>query len=303
MFYSPYETYVGRLINSKELPHAIKTASTQSQTLMKMDDRNQVISIYSTDIVSKFDHPVLVPYGNPGRETFFAAVNLEPFIRLQPTGDFTVSNTSIYTLQMVRAAYTADLRNNGTRAIKSLQKETVRTYADLLTNVISVLSAPNVEDLVVIKICSAWLYHSMLSTEQYVGDLEAQTLHKRIADELGLSIILVSRYLDNKVYQGIEEYLSDLKEKIQNPTIQQITPALFFTSIAKNLNASVWLGVEKQQMMSIAVEHIPTFIGLLTMCLSEQPFRNSGLYKIADRYFRTEKSKFLGAVQAVVTGY
>ena len=97
--------------------------------------------------------------------------------------------------------------------------------------------------------------------------------------------------------------MEKLRQKITNPTVQKINEGLFYTVIAKNLNANVWIGLEKQEILAMSVEHIPTFVATLVICLSEQVFKNAGLTKMALRNFARDKANFILAVNSIVNDY
>ena len=55
--------------------------------------------------------------------------------------------------------------------------------------------------------------------------------------------------------------------------------------LSKSIASANWNGVNKNEIMAISVEHIPTFIGILVTVLTEPGFKNTGLAKLAFRNF------------------
>ena len=62
-------------------------------------------------------------------------------------------------------------------------------------------------------------------------------------------------------------------------------------------------GLEKQQILAMSVEHIPTFVATLVVCLSEQVFKNAGLTKMALKNFNRDRANFILAVNSIVNDY
>lgn len=197
---------------------------------------------------------------------------------------------------------TSDLVENGPRAIKSLSQNAMKTYSDLITNAISMAFHCGPDDIVTLRVLGAWLYYSMLSEQEVIGDLELQAVIAKLSRDINIPATYISRYVNGLVYKSVDDFIKDVHEKIDNPTLKGLNIGMFYTTIAKNLNSAVWVGLDKMELLSISMEHIPTFIAVLAMCLTEQPFKNAGLTKIALRNFSRDKQQFVLGVNGIVTG-
>lgn len=297
IYLSPYDTTIGKAFNINGLEQAIKTALVQKHHWIKIDEAVGTIAIYPNQIINKFDHPILVEL-RPGLK--LSAVDLTAFVREGAPGEYTVANKPLYSLQTIRSALTADMAQNGTRNIKSLSPNIMKSYSDLITNAMSIAFHLNPEDIIAIRVKAAWLYHSMLSEQEVIGDLELQALTARISREINIPSNYIARYVDGVVYKSVEDFIQDIRESLDNPSLRGFNTGVFYATVAKNLNSAVWVGLDKQQLLAIAMEHIPTFVACLVICLTEQAFKNAGLTKIALRNFTRDKTQFVLGVTAIV---
>lgn len=303
IYYSPYDTTIGKSFNVAEQIREINRFGTfakaddPSYSWITEDPNKYVIRLYPNDQVKKFDHPIVIGE-KKGHQA--VAIDLSSFVRTDENGSHNVANKPLYSLQVLRAYLTSDLCNNGARSIKSMSSGVINSYKDLITNSLSMAFSLNSEEIIALKVLSCWFYYSMLSEEEYLGEMEYQAVVAKLARDTNIQSAFFLRFVDNRLIQSAEDFIEVLKEKISNPALQKLNLGLFFTVVAKNLNSSMWIGLEKQQVLAVSVEHIPTFVALLVMCISEPVFKNAGLAKIALKNFARDKNDFVLSVNSVV---
>mgnify|MGYP000011975046 FL=1 len=300
IFYSPYETTIGSKFNTDRSQIAIRQSLGLKYPWMKINEANKTVFIYPNPVVPTFSHPLTIETVKGLTYTF---CDLSSFIRERQEGEYVVANKPLFSLQTIRTVLTADLINNGTRSIKSLSPNVVKTYVDLITSSLSMAFSLNNEEVLALRSLSGWMYYSMLHNDPYAGELEFDALIAKLAREINIPSSFLYRYIDQEFYKNVGDFLEKLRQKITNPAVQKINEGLFYTVIAKNLNANVWIGLEKQEILAMSVEHIPTFVATLVICLSEQVFKNAGLTKMALRNFARDKANFILAVNSIVNDY
>lgn len=300
IFYSPYETTIGSKFNTDRSQIAIRQSLGLKYPWMKINEANKTVFIYPNSVVPTFSHPLTIETVKGLTYTF---CDLSSFIRERQEGEYVVANKPLFSLQTIRTVLTADLINNGTRSIKSLSPNVVKTYVDLITSSLSMAFSLNNEEVLALRSLSGWMYYSMLHNDPYAGELEFDALIAKLAREINIPSSFLYRYIDQEFYKNVGDFLEKLRQKITNPAVQKINEGLFYTVIAKNLNANVWIGLEKQEILAMSVEHIPTFVATLVICLSEQVFKNAGLTKMALRNFARDKANFILAVNSIVNDY
>lgn len=300
IFYSPYDTTIGSKFNTDRSQTAIRQSLGLNYPWMKINEANKTIFIYPNSVVPTFSHPLTI---ETVKGLTYTICDLSSFIRERQEGEYTVANKPLFSLQTIRTVLTADLINNGTRSIKSLSPNVVKTYVDLITSSLSMAFSLNNEEVLALRALSGWMYYSMLHSDLFSGELEFDALVAKLAREINIPSSFLYRYLDQEFYKSVGDFLEKIKQKINNPAVQKINEGLFYTVIAKNLNANVWIGLEKQEILAMSVEHIPTFVATLVICLSEQVFKNAGLTKMALRNFTRDKANFILAVNSIVNDY
>lgn len=300
IFYSPYKTTIGSKFNTDRSQTAIRQSLGLNYPWMKINEANKTIFIYPNSVVPTFSHPLTI---ETVKGLTYTICDLSSFIRERQEGEYTVANKPLFSLQTIRTVLTADLINNGTRSIKSLPPNVVKTYVDLITSSLSMAFSLNNEEVLALRALSGWMYYSMLHSDLFSGELEFDALVAKLAREINIPSSFLYRYLDQEFYKSVGDFLEKIKQKINNPAVQKINEGLFYTVIAKNLNANVWIGLEKQEILAMSIEHIPTFVATLVICLSEQVFKNAGLTKMALRNFTRDKANFILAVNSIVNDY
>lgn len=300
IFYSPYETTIGSKFNTDRSQTAIRQSLGLNYPWMKINEANKTVFIYPNPVVPTFSHPLTIETVKGLTYTF---CDLSSFIRERQEGEYVVANKPLFSLQTIRTVLTSDLINNGTRSIKSLSPNVVKTYVDLITSSLSMAFSLNNEEVLALRALSGWMYYSMLHSDPYAGDLEFDALVAKLAREINIPSSFLYRYLDQEFYRNVGDFLEKIRQKISNPAVEKINEGLFYTVIAKNLNANVWIGLEKQEILAMSVEHIPTFVATLVICLSEQVFKNAGLTKMTLRNFTRDKANFILAVNSIVNDY
>lgn len=300
IFYSPYETTIGSKFNTDRSQTAIRQSLGLNYPWMKINEANKTIFIYPNPVVPTFSHPLTI---ETVKGLTYTICDLSSFIRERQEGEYVVANKPLFSLQTIRTVLTSDLINNGTRSIKSLSPNVVKTYVDLITSSLSMMFSLNNEEVLALRALSGWMYYSMLHNDPYAGELEFDALIAKLARDINIPSSFLYRYLDQEFYKNVSDFLEKIRQKISNPAVQKINEGLFYTVIAKNLNANVWIGLEKQEILAMSVEHIPTFIATLVICLSEQVFKNAGLTKMALRNFTRDKANFILAVNSIVNDY
>lgn len=300
IFYSPYETTIGSKFNTDRSQAAIRQSLGLRYPWMKINEANKTIFIYPNPVVPTFSHPLTL---ETVKGLTYTVCDLSSFIRERQEGEYVVANKPLFSLQTIRTVLTSDLVNNGTRSIKSLSPNVVKTYVDLITSSLSMAFSLNNEEVLALRALSGWMYYSMLHNDPYAGELEFDALIAKLAREINIPSSFLYRYIDQEFYKNVSDFLEKLRQKITNPAVQKINEGLFYTVIAKNLNANVWIGLEKQEILAMSVEHIPTFVATLVICLSEQVFKNAGLTKMALRNFARDKANFILAVNSIVNDY
>ncbi len=300
IFYSPYETTIGSKFNTDRSQAAIRQSLGLRYPWMKINEANKTIFIYPNPVVPTFSHPLTL---ETVKGLTYTVCDLSSFIRERQEGEYVVANKPLFSLQTIRTVLTSDLVNNGTRSIKSLSPNVVKTYVDLITSSLSMAFSLNNEEVLALRALSGWMYYSMLHNDPYAGELEFDALIAKLSREINIPSSFLYRYIDQEFYKNVSDFLEKLRQKITNPAVQKINEGLFYTVIAKNLNANVWIGLEKQEILAMSVEHIPTFVATLVICLSEQVFKNAGLTKMALRNFARDKANFILAVNSIVNDY
>lgn len=283
IYYSPYDTTLGKLYKTDAIKADIKAGLINREEYIRVDEKTHVISVLPNVKTKKFEHPLPIEIGQ--HKEVFVAADMVPFVKITREGTHAIGNYPIYNLQKIRAALTAHIYQEGFSSLRDTGKDVLRTYVDNIVSVLSLSYQLSSDDYNAVRSITAWLYISMTHEEEYLGEVQYQSALNKVATQTGISTAYLERYVTSKLYNGVEDYLEALKEFLTIPSIQQITPILFYNMLSKSIASANWNGVNKNEIMAISVEHIPTFIGILVTVLTEPGFKNTGLAKLAFRNF------------------
>lgn len=299
IYYSSYDTTLGSKFLTKELEAEIRKVIVTSNNFTKVNDNNNTILFYPNRLVRKFDHTLIIETGNRHR---YSVADLSSFITMRDETEMSVTNKPMYTLQVTRNALSGLLANSGTRVIKSLSSNLIKCYSDLITTSIATALSLTPEDILNVRALSAWFYVSLLTEEEYFSEMEYQVQIAKLSREIGIPAVYLQRVLDNQVIQSVPAFVEKVKSISSNPVMNNLSDALLYTVVAKNLANVSWTGIEKEQTIAIGLEHLPTFVAIVLICLTEPVFKKSGLTRICLRHFK-DKTQFINAVVQATNGY
>lgn len=272
---SSYDTTFGRRYLPAEASSAIVKAVV-SNNLTNSDSSYTPIKD-TTDMpvdIPSFMHPLFVDQ-QPVHGLF---VDVRPYVsKNRLSGEMKITSTADYNLALARAGLEQIWRNEPSSVLRSVGPLPASVYASWLAESISKKFGIGPEDQYKLTIFSAWMYFSLFADEVTPNDADYLRVAKSISTATRIPVEVVMEILDGQDYiKDIADYCGRLEE-IVDVRLRGFTPVLLMP-----LLAATWYGANSQQIIAIAIEHVPTFIAVVLAASSERAYHRAKLADIMD---------------------
>ena len=296
MFVNPYATTVGKTLSSDVSANNLKQALAARVQFIQQQ-ANGTYLVMPNHMVRQFHHPLAIQGFRQGDVSWCADVSA--YAREVNEGEYVIRDKGLYALQVMRVGLTQSMETSH-NLYYSLPEAVVGTYVDLMTNSLTLAYNLNADEIIALRACSGWLYYSMLQNTESASAEDRDLYMMRLKKATALPMSMLDRYIPQDFfYKDVEDFCNDLKEKIDSPVIRSLTPGVLFTCLSKNLKSTMLIGIPANEVICMSVEHLPTWVSLLTVCLTEQSFKKTGLGKIVERQFNRDKNAKTSLVTAV----
>lgn len=196
------------------------------------------------------------------------------------SGQFKVTNSTMYRGLVTRAALTSVWLSNGANAFRSITPTAMSIFASWVAETISFrynLDPKSKMDLMVV----AAIFYVSNHTEGVEFDKtnEARLLAS-IAGAIKITTMAeVSRIYDiTKAIGSVDDFCTKTRLVLNNVRLEE-----FNSGVLIHLVGSTWGGDNRVELMGVALEHPPTWISVLYEAITNKAMRNVGLSKICER--------------------
>lgn len=277
IFRSAYDTTFGRRYSTEPIKAAIVKA-TVSNYLAKNSDGYTVIedtSDMAVDIPS-FTHPLYVDKA-PYDGLYVDARNFVSRNRL--TGDKKISSMADYNFLMARAGLEHIWRTSPPEHLRSASPLPASVYASWLSENIAKRLGVEAQDQFKLSIFSAWFYYSLFSDEVRPDEHDFMRICQGISKSLRTPVDVVIKVLDGQDYvKDITDYCSRLEEATGSIRLRGFSSILLYPILN-----STWFGASSNDMVAVAIEHVPTFLAITLSATTERAYTRSLLSKMIER--------------------
>lgn len=286
-----YDTTMGQISVLKKLDQSLRealvTGDLQGRRLgvEKVDQRNAVFviggSTYETS-VQPFIHPYLI---QNFKDQDFLVTDLRLFRTSSQDWlsdkefEAGVRNKTEYMLAKSRAVLNLLwLDSSQVSRLRARFSFAGSVFAAWLSQAISKTYALDFQEQMRIMAVSMYYYYSLFTTENRLeGDaLETAVVHTIKATKFPATDIYALFESMGEI-NGIEDYCVEVQKAIQNVRLRDFNLPMLMTLIRNS-----WYGTNAKDMLSVALEHPPTWIGIVFTTLTERTYKASALYKLIE---------------------
>lgn len=277
VFLSAYDTTFGRRYHTEPTQAALVKA-TVSNYLAKNDEGYTVIedsSDWPVDIPA-FSHPLYVekhPYDG-------LYVDARHFVtKNRQSGEVKVNSQADYNLLLARAGLEAVWRSEPPVLFRAMSPLPASVYSSWLSENISRRFGLEPEDQYKLTIFAAWFYYSLFDNSDKPDEKDYFKICQGIAKSTRIGADAVMQVLDGQEYvKDITDFCSRAEEVVGSVRLKGFSSIVLYPILN-----STWYGANSHEIVACSVEHVPTFLAMITAAMSERAYHRSQLSKMIER--------------------
>ena len=199
---------------------------------------------------------------------------------LDAVGQLNVRLSSEYNLNKALTILTAYWCTGKYNDFKFLSKTPTAAYASLIAESIARRFGLDPKDQLIISIVAAAFYSNLFNEQTTLTENQKIAMVPNIVGATFSRSDLVFEVLDKITdLSNLKDMIDGIKIATENPRLDDLNVGVLITIISGN-----WFGTNGKALISVAMEHPPTWVTLLYSAFTERSFKNSGLSKIVDKY-------------------
>lgn len=295
MFNISYETTPCRDYQLKDIFHKIQLNMVDGNLIFSDSLKNSKISgillvTPEAKDVPIFAHPLEVSLS--GRNV--VAVDARGWLKSERSGGYRVSNSLDSQLALIRAKLNEhwiteskrDLLNAGTLPLTVF----VRWISSSITQRLSLTP----EQQIILSIVSGLYYQSLFDEEVIVLDEDMKTKRASlISRATSIPTTKILEVLDNIEDNGGELTFRSVRDLVnmfalatQSIRLENVNVALLYTILSGS-----WFGANSKEIVTVALEHPPTFLALVYQAVNERGYRKARLAEYTERSNKQDLGK------------
>lgn len=172
------------------------------------------------------------------------------------------------------------LEGDGSKIKTGLQFAAV-VYSAWLSEIVAKTYALDFKDQTVISIVSNLFYQSLFdNVEALVGEQDKQRMAIIASKATRAPAELVFEVIDKiEELHTIDDYCKAIQNCVENVRLKDFNLATLLTIIRNS-----WYGTNSKEIISVALEHPPTWACIVHTALAERTYKSSTIYRIAERF-------------------
>lgn len=288
IFADSYETTVGSAFVTKNIVTAIKQAIIHDNvSSVDLNVRSYGITkpafitgVFSSESdIPLFTHPITVITDKKEKYLF---TDLRLFLKkdaLLEDIEKGIKNLTEYNFAKSRGILNLLWLNDGVDHLRLNFAFASKVFSYWLAETISKTYSLDFKDQTIINIISSVYYQSLFMEEDTFDEATKQKMAVHTINATQAPSDLVFGVLDNVTrIHDIKDYCELVKTVSENIRLKDFNLAALLTILRNS-----WYGTNAKEIVSVALEHPPTWIAVVYVALSERTYRNSLIYKIAER--------------------
>jgi len=285
---SPYETKPCAGYQLDTIKKALSLAEIEGELQpLKMNGKH-VSGVWGISPENKeipgFAHPLIY---KDRTGTDMVVLDVRGYTRGRKGDELSISNMGEYNFNVVRAALTVYAMKNGVEDMAGLGDLPMTVFARYIGENITKRLAFSPQEQMLITMVAAVYYACMFRPAGEIDERELQKIALKVARATRIPADIVFdhagalRHMD-----GPQDLVDVIKEVLNNKRAENLNVPLLFAIVGGG-----WFGLNQKETMAVALEHIPTFLGMVYMSLLDRSYRNSGIAKIVQASDRNNAGK------------
>ena len=283
-----YQTKIGSAFITKSIETAIKQAIIKDgldTVSLNVNHEGKFKPIYVTGYYSSeleiplFTHPISILNFNHQN---YLCTDLRLYVRKDVSlNDIEsgIRNLTEYNFVKSRSILNLLWLNDEIDSIKNSLSFAGIVYAAWLSDIIAKTFALDFKDQTIINVVAHVFYQSLFNNVVNFDNEYKEKLAVHTIKATNTKAEFVLGILDRiERLNSIEDFCNSVKDIVENVRLKDFNIAVLLT-IVKNS----WYGTNAKEILSVALEHPPTWIAIIYTSLNERTYKSSMLYRVAER--------------------
>lgn len=283
-----YQTTVGSAFVTKPIETAIKQAIIKDGIAgmsLNVNREGNFKPIFITGVhpseteIPLFTHPITILNFNHNN---YLCTDLRLFVRKDvdlSAIESGIKNLTEYNFVKSRSVLNLLWLNGEASYIKNSLSFAGMVYSAWLSDVISNAFALDFKDRTVIAVLASFYYQTLFDNERQFDDQYKEKLAVHTIKATKAPADFVFQVLDRvESLTSINDLCQAITNIVENVRLKNLNLPVLLTLIKNS-----WYGTNVKEILSVSLEHPPTWIAIVFACLSERTYKNSMIYRIAER--------------------
>ena len=234
---------------------------------------------FSVDTIPFFKHPVFIA-SSAASDKEELTLDVREFGKFNPQqSQFMIRNGPEYTWALKRGILNYLWLNGNITTLRDISPIAVSVYIDLISECVSRRFALDPAEQMTVAILSGFFYNCLFTNKV----MDEEDINRTVG-----SISRVTKIPAQKVYSvlegvdmitDIEHLCTVIKEKVDNVALSNLNAGTLFAVCCGN-----WFGTNAREILAVGLEHIPTWIMIVSASLESATYKRSTLSKISARF-------------------
>lgn len=295
IFNTPYDTTAGKLIDLRVLYKHLKEIVIMSGpyltnfNIRKVGDIEPVFITGSTtqeSTLPHFSHPLYIKSSNSIEHLF---IDVRPFMRNLKgidLGELNMSHVRAltdFTLAKSRLILTLAWLNNSQQNMKNDLNFAGEVYAKWLAESISRKYGLDAKDQLIITIVCHYYWQSLFTNDinEYIKE---QFISKTLNMTKAPSSLVFDTYDKSGDMTDVHSLCKAIVKSTENIRLNDLNLGIILSIIANN-----WYGYDARELLSVTIEHPPTWFSIVYSSMTERSYKNSMIAKLVEKLAKQGK--------------
>lgn len=290
-----YKTTIGSHLITKDIELAIKEAMIKDniqENNLNVHSNGAYNAVFITGKYSSendipiFIHPITI---DNFKGANYLCTDLRLFINSKNESDNiedAIKNKTEYNFIKSRAILNLLWANGNTTLIKNSTALASTLFSIWLSNIISKNYALDMKDQLTLNVITSYYYQTLFMTDYDFSEEQKQKMAVHTINATAEKAEFVLEIFDRITkMENINDYISNVINILENVRLNNFNLAVLLTIIKNS-----WYGNNAKEIISVALEHPPTWIAIVYTALTERTYKNSMIYKISENFGKRGKS-------------
>ena len=278
-----YQTTIGSSFITKHIEEGLEESIIRNgdfPTLnVKSDDVIKPGFVVSESPIPLFTHPILVNT----HDKRYLITDMRLYVR-HPSGidigniEASIKNLTEYNFCKCRSILNLIWLNNGVDEIKSRTSFASSVFSHWLSQSVARIYGLDYKDQLTLTVITNFYYQTLFTDKIKLDEEDRQKMATHTIKATKAPADFVFKVFDRiESMGGIEDYCATVKKLLENSRLDNFNLGVLLTIIKNS-----WYGVNAKEIISVGLEHPPTWVAILYACLTERTWNSTAIYKAAE---------------------